>query len=296
MSKRILITGGGGPAAISIIKAIRDADVKIHVADMNPTAAGLFLVPEAQRLVVPAGRSPSFIFHLLQECKDREIDLLIPTVDCELIPVATHEAEFREVGTRVLSSPKLALERVLDKWKLYEHCLDVIPLPRTEPLIDLRGFESWEYPVIVKPREGSGSRGIRLVESYEDLVALGSNPELIVQDFLPGEEYSVDVLLDSGGRAMAAVPRVRMATDSGVSVASRTVHDEELIGYACTVSEHLGVRHVVNVQFRRDRDGKPRLLEINPRCPGTLPLTVQAGINMPLLAINEQFGESIPED
>src|SRR6516225_1954566 len=84
---RILITGAGGPSAISVWKSL-SAEHEIHMADMDPLATGLYLVPAERRLVIPRGDDPSLIPVLHQACKARGIELLLPTVDAELAPLA----------------------------------------------------------------------------------------------------------------------------------------------------------------------------------------------------------------
>jgi carbamoyl-phosphate synthase large subunit len=115
-----------------------------------------------------------------------------------------------------------------------------------------------------------------------------------VQEFLPGEEYSVDVLADAGGQVIASVPRIRARVDSGVSVGGRTVHDPEIEEFGRAVASATGLTYVANVQCRRDRAGRPALLEVNPRIPGTLGLTIASGVDMPRLALDALLGRPVP--
>jgi carbamoyl-phosphate synthase large subunit len=103
------------------------------------------------------------------------------------------------------------------------------------------------------------------------------------------------VLADVAGRVVASVPRVRERVDSGVSVAGRTVRDGELERLGAAVATVTGVTYIANVQFRRDAAGRPALLEVNPRVPGTLPLTVASGVDMPLMALDSLRGRPLPE-
>ena len=148
--------------------------------------------------------------------------------------------------------------------------------------------------MIVKPRTGSGSRGIVTVASAADLAAMDRSPSLIVQDYLPGEEYSIDVVADTAGHVIAAVPRIRARVDSGVSVGSRTVRDPELEQFGQDVVKVTGLTFVCNVQARRDRLGRPALLEVNPRVPGTLGLTIASGVDMPRIAFDALLGRPVP--
>ncbi len=118
---------------------------------------------------------------------------------------------------------------------------------------------------------------------------------MLVQENLPGPEYSLDVLADHDGRVLAVVPRERMKVDSGIAVTARTVHDEALELFGRTVAERIGLNGVANVQAKQAADGEAALLEVNARFPGTMPLTVASGIDMPALCVLEALGEPMPE-
>jgi carbamoyl-phosphate synthase large subunit len=295
-SVRVMVTGAGGPAAISVLKSLgADPTVSLVAADMDPWAAGLYLVPPEARTLVPAGLDPGFVEATLARCIAMRIDVLIPTVDSELRPLGQARADFARAGVELLLAPDQALDVTLDKLALAERCAGTVRVPRTERLDQVTDFASWTYPVIIKPRTGSGSRGISLVESSADLAGLDPSADILVQEYLPGEEYSVDVLADVDGHVVASVPRVRERVDSGVSVAGRTLHDGELERMGAATAAAAGLTYIANVQFRRDRAGRPALLEVNPRVPGTLPLTVASGVDMPRMALDSLRGRALPD-
>ncbi len=300
MTTRVLVTGAGGPAAIAAMESLRtDESVELLAADMDPWAAGLYLVPPPARTLIPAGAADGFTDAVLDRCQALGVDVLLPTVDAELRPLAAARDQFAAHGIDLLLAPAAALDVILDKVALARRCAGVVRVPRTEPLALANGAggtdpASWEYPVVVKPRSGSGSRGFRVVSSAAELAALAGEPGLLVQDLLPGEEYSIDVLADAGGRVIASVPRLRARVDSGVSVGGRTVHDAELEAFGRAVAEATGVTFVANVQAKRDAAGRPALLEVNPRMPGTLGLTIAAGVDMPRLALDSLLGRPVP--
>jgi carbamoyl-phosphate synthase large subunit len=292
---RILITGAGGPAAIAAMKSLRaEPTVELLAADMDPWAAGLYLVPPPARTLIPAGAAPEFVDVLLAQCTALGVDVVLPTVDAELRPLAHARDKFTAAGVKLLLADAAALDLILDKLALATHCAGVVPVPRTELFGPAADPDTWAYPVIVKPRTGSGSRGIHIVGSAAELAAMERSPALIVQDFLPGEEYSVDVLADTTGHVIASVPRLRARVDSGVSVGGRTVHDPEVEHFGRAVARATGITFVANVQCKRDRDGSPALLEVNPRIPGTLGLTIASGVDMPRLALHALLGQRLP--
>ncbi|MDK3258200.1 ATP-grasp domain-containing protein [Blastococcus capsensis] len=291
---RVLVTGAGGPAGIAVLRslALRD-DVELLAADMDRYASGLYLVDAPARHLVRPGLSEEFVDHLVELCERERVDVVFSTVDVELPRLAAERKRLDAVGT-TLAAPSLeTLEVCLDKYALARRCTDVLPTPRTE-LLGGTDPGSWDYPVIVKPRRGAGSRGVHLVEDADSLRALGSDEDVLVQAHLPGDEYSVDTLADADGHVVAAVPRSRLRVDSGVSVAGATVADAELEETARRVAAAVGLVGVANVQLRRDAAGRPALLEVNPRFPGAMPLTVAAGVDMPSLALDLALGRPLP--
>lgn len=289
---RILLTGAGGPSAISVWKSL-GAQHALFMADMDPCASGLYLVPAVQRLIVPRGDAPDFVDLVFELCQRLQIELLISTVDAELVPLARARARFESLGVALPLSPLPALALCADKGALLEAARGVVAVPDFTPWRGDTTLAGLPFPRFVKPRRGAGGRGAAVVRSAADLQLLPQDGSYLLQEWLPGDEYSVDVYLRADGEALAAVPRVRMKIDSGIAVAARTVQHPALCQAAIDVARAVGVRHVANVQFREAADGQPKLLEINPRFPGTLPLTQRAGIDLPALLVEEMSGRPL---
>src|SRR2546429_2965400 len=194
----VLVTGAGGPAAIAVLKSLRaDPGVELLAADMDPWAAGLYLVPLASRAVIPAGLAPEFAELLLARCLELGADVVIPTVDAELRPLAAARRMFEQAGIMLMLPPAGALDLTLDKLALARVCEPVVRVPRTSCLAAETDPDLWQYPVVVKPRTGSGSRDISVLMSAAELKAVEPSEDFIVQEYLPGEEYSIDVLADA---------------------------------------------------------------------------------------------------
>jgi carbamoyl-phosphate synthase large subunit len=295
MAARVLVTGAGGPAGVAVIRSLlRRPDLTVFAADMDGWASGIYLVPAERRRLVPPGRADDFVSEIARMVREDALDLVISTVDVELVALAGRR---EELAPAVLAAPSEdTLSTALDKMLLAERCASTGRSPRTRLAGPDALAEDWEFPVFAKPRQGAGSRGIRLVPDRAVLEALPVDEGLIVQDFLPGEEYSVDVIADAAGHVVAAVPRTRARVDSGVAIAGRTLHDPELVATATVIAEAIGLVGVANVQLRRDRVGRAMLLEVNPRFPGALPLTIAAGVDIPSLVADLFLGAALPAD
>ena len=246
--------------------------------------------------MLPRGDSPRFVPAVMDVCRKHSIDVLVPTVDSELLPVAEARDEFEAAGVALVNPSADTLRMCLDKWALHQRCDGVVRVPASAVVNDDFDPASVELPVIVKPRSGSGSRGIRLISDRDELAAVQRDGTQLVQEHLPGPEHSLDVLARRDGRVLAVVPRERLKVDSGIAVTARVTRDEELESFGRTVAERIGLVGVGNVQVKQAAGGEPALLEVNPRFPGSMPLTIAAGVNMPALAVREALGQPMPDN
>ena len=291
----ILITGAGGAAAIALQKTYAPRrDLQIFMADMDTLSSGLYLVPAKQRLQLPAGDSESYAEKLLALCVQHEIDLLIPTVDVELVPIASRQDAFESAGIKVLISPLSTLKVCYDKLRLMQFLDGEHPLAGYAVFDEHIDLPASVYPFILKPRVGSGARGIRLIQSPKDALGVPRDGSYLFQEYLPGAEYSVDVYVTANGNVVASVVRERLKIDSGIAVISRTIKNVELSAQAEKIARLIGIRYVANIQFRLDQHGQARLLEVNPRFPGTMPLTIAAGVDMPAMCLADAMHKPLP--
>jgi carbamoyl-phosphate synthase large subunit len=290
---RVLITGAGGPAAVAALLDLPDA-VDWVTADIDPHAVGLYLVPPDRRVLIPRGDDPDLVDRLLEACARHQVDVVWPTVDSELLPVAEASDRFAAIGVRVLAAPVPALAICLDKWQLVQCCQDVVRVPATTLVTAATDLAAVPVPYVLKPRRGAGGRGVRVVRTEDDTAGVPRDGSYLCQEYLPGAEFSIDVLSRPDGTVAAAVPRRRDKVDSGIAVAGRTVADPGLETFGRVVATRVGLTGVSNVQVRRDARGRPALLEVNPRLPGTMPLTVAAGVDMPAWALAAVLGGTIP--
>ncbi|MCW2601797.1 MAG: ATP-grasp protein, partial [Frankiales bacterium] len=195
---RVLVTGVGGPAGVAVVRSLlRRPGVELFAGDMDGWASGLYLVEAGFRRILLPGLAPDFVEDIDRICREDAIDVVISTVEVELVPLAERRDS---LAPAVLAAPSaLTLAVTLDKWLLAERCAPLLRVPVTRLLNEEGIRHDWSFPVIVKPRRGAGSRGVRQVSSRDALVAIGVDEQLIIQEFLPGEEFSVDVLADSAG-------------------------------------------------------------------------------------------------
>ena len=285
----ILITGIGGPSGITTL-SLMPKDVKTFGCDADAEAEGRVRKTglEAPFFKVPLAREEGFLDAIRELVRENQIDLLIPQVDEELLFFAEND-----VGTRVVVSPPITLNTCLDKYQLYERFKD----RGLCPAYALGDSEIRIYgQVFVKPRRGRGSRNSAGFASVSGIPKEFLTNSYVISEFLPGTEYTVDAMCDFQGSLVYAVPRVRTETLHGISIRGRTEKNREIMEITHEICKVLKFIGPINLQFKLDKAGKPKLVEINPRFSGGLPITAAAGIN-PVEILLELFrGNEIPKE
>ncbi|MBN1593101.1 MAG: ATP-grasp domain-containing protein, partial [Candidatus Coatesbacteria bacterium] len=170
---------------------------KVVAADMSPLSAALFQSDHLE--IVPPLDSPGFIDRLEGLCERHRISAIVPSIDKDLPFLAAHRERLLASGiTAVVSSPE-TIAICDDKHLTYQFFIEQsIPTPRTWLPDELPQEPDW--PLLIKPRRGIGGKGIHRIDNYEELefyLERIENP--VLQEFLPGPEYSFDTLSDFEG-------------------------------------------------------------------------------------------------
>jgi carbamoyl-phosphate synthase large subunit len=272
----VLVTGAGGPAAVSVIHALKASGHRVIAADADATAVGLRLADGGGLL--PRFDQTAFLDELCTLANRTEATVLISTLAEEMFALVEGREALADAGLATWLPEKAALENCLDKWRFAEILAEAgIPSPRTA----LGAPDGVPPPWIVKPRFGRGSRHVYRVDRRGDVgPVLRLVPEPIVQSRLEGREFTVDVLVDRDGTLAGAVPRWRLETRGGISVKGETFRDDELLAAVGSLLAAVGLRGVANVQGFAGADGGFCFVEINPRFSGGLPLALAAGADL----------------
>ncbi len=244
---------------------------------------------------VPLAADPNYLQSLLTICQRERVQLLIPIVDPEILLLADSKEIFEKSGVQLVISDPETVTICDDKYAtvmfLKQHD---IPTPWTMLAEEIADPESLTYPVFMKPRHGVGSVNAIRVDSPQELVWTKSRvSDMVVQEYLEGEEFTTDVLADFDGRVLAVVPRQRLETKSGISYKGRTCRDETLIHWGGLIAEVLNIRGPANIQCIVSKK-MPIYFEVNPRFSGGLPLTIAAGVNGPWWTLKLMHGQKQP--
>lgn len=321
MSKKtILITSASGMGYPSLARCLREKkELRIIGTAPERMAVGFAFVDKGY--VISRPEDKNYIRDLMEICEKEKVEILIPTDPKELISISSNDDKFKKKGTIVLISSLEAIKIAEDKEKFFIFCKkNGIPVPN---FIKVKNYEDFRkavfqlgYPkkeVCFKPKISSGTRGFRVLseknnkidslfkEQSDNIMAdfpeicsilrtVKDFPELLVMEFLPGKEYSVDILANNG-KAQIVVPRTRDKIILGASFLGEIVEEKEIIKYSKDIVKGLNFNAVIGIQFRKDVFGVPKALEVNPRIQGAIGLTIAAGANIVEFAIKNALKE-----
>ncbi len=293
----ILFTCAG--RRVALLNAFRtaldalDVEGRLIAADVSPASAA-YHTADVHELVPPVGRV-EYLPALLEMVRKHRVGLIVPLTDLDLRCLARQAPRFAEQGCTVMIGTEADVKMCRDKARtndlFAENGLGSI---RTCPLQEFA--EDPFYPCFVKPIRGSASVGTGLIRNEREMRAhVATYGELLlVQEYVPGQEYTIDIYRDRQGTVHCVVPRQRLAVRSGEVVKGVTVKDPDLIDAAEKLAGLLGsVWGVFCCQCRRQADGQPRFFEINPRFGGGAPLSIAAGADLPRYLLEEVLGMDI---
>ena len=272
----ILVLSAGGPAAHGVIKSLKDINFKGKVVsvDSNEMSAGFYL--SDSYYIVPDAFEDDYIGKLLNICKKEYIDLILPTSSNEIITISKNSHFFDSIGVELFMSDHESIMICSDKLKFYQKCKSKFPLPTTD-----YGYNSGYLPLFAKPRRHSaGSRGVKLLQKSSDVNCLETEQyDYIYQEYLPGVEYTIDVLCDMDSNPLVAVPRKRLQTKEGISTKAEIVKDDYIEKMCFDICKFLKLKGSICLQMKEDVNGKLKFVEINPRFGGGTYFSTLAGVN-----------------
>ena len=274
----ILFTGVG--RRIELLQAFRNAalvlnkELKIYGADMAGTAPALAYC-DYTRIVV-AMKDDRYIQNLLDICAVDQIDLLIPTIDTDLLVLSENREKFEAIGTKVMISAPDKIQICRDKNYTSQFFADC-GLHAPYPVNDWRNY-SGGYPAFIKPKDGSSSINAFRVENEEELEVYAAQiGDYIVQPFIAGHEYTIDVFCNWEGEPVSIVPRERLQVRAGEVLKTQISMDQQMIRETEKLCEAFRPCGPITVQLIRDARGTDWFIEINPRFGGGAPLSMKAG-------------------
>jgi carbamoyl-phosphate synthase large subunit len=283
----VLLTGVG--KRYDIVSAFAQ-HATVIAADPNPLAPGQYAAQH--RCVVPRIDDAEYVPALRTLCAEHNVGAVVPLTDLDLEVLANARA----AGELPAFLPDAEIARAtFDK---YDAHLLLTRLGLPSPPTALPGEPVDSYPVMIKPRQGSGARSIHRADdarAAEFFVGYVDEPTM-VQKLMDGPEFSIDCLSDLDQRCLNAIPRTMIESRGGESIKGTVIADAELVELGCRVVEALGVRGPCTVQVFRDKDIGLGITDVNTRFGGAFPAPIYAalpGRTYPELIVRMARGERI---
>lgn len=278
MEINVLVLSAG--RRVELIKCFRNAaeelglSSKIVAADLTNTAPAIYFADKYY--LIPRIGADNYLEEIISICNKDDIALVVPTIDTELLILAQNK-DYIETRTnaRVLISDLPVIEICRDKIKSQEF-FEANRFGAPKRITDIYS-DNIEYPVFIKPLDGSSSINAFRVNNQRELEFFTSYIDKpIIQEMMFGEEYTVDVFLDFDGEIITVVPRRRLATRSGEIAKGRIVKDREIIADVTRLVHILKPIGHITVQCMKTDEGI-QYIEINPRFGGGAPMAIRAG-------------------
>ena len=300
---------------IGLLRADRD----VSVIGSHPVMSTPYLQVCDEVIAEPACSGAAFVAAALELCRLHRVDVFVAGRESEA--VASALPEFAAAGISVQVSPAAAIDTLATKGSTYEFAAGLgVEIPAYELVTDVGGYRAAcarlaraGLPICIKPDLDHGGHGFRVLDAgAQDLASLGQPPSvhvapqvvdlllasaesfepLVVSEFLPGLELSIDCLSSSEGELLLALPRRK----GGLEWTRELVFDVAAQEIAALLVEAFGLRYLSNVQVKYSLDELrgPVLLEVNTRAASGLYQSCRAsGVNLPALALAMALGESV---
>jgi carbamoyl-phosphate synthase large subunit len=327
MSVNILVTGAGAPGIAGTIYALRNNPdnrrFNIVTTDIKDDCVGKYLSDSFY--VLPAPESPDYFNVLKGVIEKEQISVILPQTTREIEYYSKNKHLLNQLNVGVIVSNYSGIQRANDKYLIIKACEDVgIPYPEyflVKSIDEMKeAIEKLGYPkkkVVVKPRFSNGLRGVRILTEeglsfynyihekpgglnidLDNFLKIFSTvlatdfPELLVTEYMPGDEYSIDMFRNKNGTVV--IPRLRKSIRSGISFETEVdLGKTELIKFSNLLAAHLELNYCFGFQFKLDHQGIPKILESNPRVQGTMVASLFAGFNMIYYSVKEILGERV---
>jgi len=238
--------------------------------DANPSSFGLQLLQNSY--VVPMANDSNFITEIFKIIDKEHPDAILSGPEEELLILSKHKELFNDKGVLLLCPDYKYVHICSDKLKTHEFFNSIdVPTPAI-----FKDTQSANVPCIIKPRFGRGSVDTYIAGNKEGIrYYLEKVNEPIIQEYINGDEYSVDVLADDSGNVLSVVPRLRIDVESGISVKGKTVYDREIIDHCIKITKELKLFGPSCIQCFRNEGGL-KFIEINTRFGGGSILSIKA--------------------
>lgn len=324
---KVMVTAAGAQFTPGLFHCLRDNGERVvHTIGVDCDNDPSILQMADKAYHVPKVTDDRYVDTLLRLCDDEKADVLLPSMSAELPLLAARKADFEKIGTKVSVGEPWQIDTCISKLRLYHFMMTHgIPTPEYCPIRSLRDFDEalwyFDYPnnaICVKATQSSGSRGVRILDprksrfdilfcekpnslytTSDELRSILAEreseiPEMMAMECLTGEEFSVDILADHG-KVLYMCGRRSETVVASIPQSATLFEDSRAYDIVTRVTEALGLDGNADFDFRYDGNGKPVLMECNPRIAATMEIFKEGGLNLPYLRIKQLVNDPLPD-
>lgn len=313
----ILITSVGRRTyLVNYFKEAMGKGDEIHVANSSAYTTAFAVADKS--VITPLIYDGNYIPFLLNYCKENKIDAIISLFDVDLPILSASKDKFLEIGVKVIVSDYRFVSIANDKWKTFTFLKkNKFNVPKT--YLTLKAVQQAltkkeiDYPIMIKPRFGMGSIGLKIAQNKEELAfyyrkilqeikksylkyeSASKRNVIIFQEMLNGQEYGVDIINDLDGKYIVSVVKKKLAMRAGETDCAEVVLNNDILDESKRLA--LYTNHIANLDSDWFLvDGKPYVLELNARFGGGYPFSHVAGVNLPKAIVCWLKGEEVTSE
>lgn len=234
--------------------------------------------------LLPDIGAPGYVEAVLTLCREQSIDALLSFHDLDVRTLAQHGPAFVALGVHLLLPSAEIAEIALDKYRMFTFLSDAgIPTPHT--VLSMAEAEPLGFPVVVKPRRGSGSRDTFIARSRAQLeLSFEDAPDMIIQEYVAGTEFDIELCGDLDGEVIGFSSWIKHQSRHGETERAETFRDPAVFDFGIRLGRLMRVAGPMDIDLIR-RDGVAFVLECNPRFGGGYPVSHLAGAGFPALLV-----------
>lgn len=277
--RNVLVYPGGTEIGLEIARSLKPCkEVRLVSAGLGESPADFFFSVHYEVQTVSNCEWRDQIKAVIEA---EQISHILPAHDDVIIPLLENEKHF---SAKIVTSKLDTCRIARSKRKTVAYLSGVVPVPKcfdcAESVVN--------FPVFLKPDSGCGSRGALIARNPDQLkLAIKNDPSLVIQEYLPGEEYTIDCFSDREKGVLYARGRSRSKITNGIASRSFFACDPVFENYAKKIHEVLPFQGAWFFQLKKSANGDLALMEVAPRIAGTSGLSRVSGVNLPLLSLYE---------
>ena len=321
----VLLSASSSPSMPGMVKCFRnnkERNIRIIGVDMDSDPSARYMVDAFYQ--VPASTDEKYIDIILDICRKEHVKIYFPNISAEVSAAVKRKTEFDELGVLLSVSNMESVNISNNKLHTYEILKKAgIPVPKYYSVNSVEDFvEGCKYmgypekPVCIKIVNGSGSRGVRIIDahksrydiyayekpnsfytSYDDMLSVLKSAkhleQMMLVEFMHGPEFTVDLLADKG-QVKYIVGRENVISLMSIAQASVIKYDELAYRISTDIVELLNMDGNIGFDFMRNESEEAVLMDINPRATATVSIAAAAGVNLMYLRVKQLLGEELP--